>query len=315
MSLMRKALLAGSTNPWLRDRATKTAFVRRSVARFMPGEQIEDALRAAAGAEAAGHHDHPHEARREPDERRGSRGGHAALSRRARSHRRFRARRAHLGQADAARPRSRSRVVRAESRSARRARRSAQELRLDRHGELAVRRSDDRAVQADAREDRPHRHRAPGVSLSNGAGRRVAGPARRRHPHRQRRVPRAAGRRVSRRNRTWTRTSTSCARGSCAEDARTGGRVAAHRDARHRARRSAVGLHRAAQRPGVGLRVRDAVRHPARPAGSGSRARASACACSSATANTGSRGTCAGWPSARPTCGSSCGPCSGRPIQ
>jgi proline dehydrogenase len=45
---MRKALLAGSTNPWLRDRATKTAFVRRSVSRFMPGEQIDDALRAAA---------------------------------------------------------------------------------------------------------------------------------------------------------------------------------------------------------------------------------------------------------------------------
>jgi len=48
MVLMRKLLLAGSTNPWLRDRATKTAFVRRSVSRFMPGEQIEDALRAAA---------------------------------------------------------------------------------------------------------------------------------------------------------------------------------------------------------------------------------------------------------------------------
>ena len=44
---MRKVLLAGSTNPWLRDHATKTAFVRRSVARFMPGEQIEDAVRAA----------------------------------------------------------------------------------------------------------------------------------------------------------------------------------------------------------------------------------------------------------------------------
>src|SRR6188472_2672505 len=47
MSLMRKALLAGSTNPWLRDHATRYGFVRRSVSRFMPGEQIEDALRAA----------------------------------------------------------------------------------------------------------------------------------------------------------------------------------------------------------------------------------------------------------------------------
>ena len=48
MSLMRKVLLAGSTNAWLRDRAAKAAFVRRSVSRFMPGEQIEDALAAAA---------------------------------------------------------------------------------------------------------------------------------------------------------------------------------------------------------------------------------------------------------------------------
>ena len=47
MTLMRKVLLAGSTNAWLRERATRTAFVRRSVSRFMPGERIEDALRAA----------------------------------------------------------------------------------------------------------------------------------------------------------------------------------------------------------------------------------------------------------------------------
>jgi proline dehydrogenase len=47
MSLARKALLAGSTNAWLRERATKTPFVRRSVSRFMPGETMDDALRAA----------------------------------------------------------------------------------------------------------------------------------------------------------------------------------------------------------------------------------------------------------------------------
>jgi proline dehydrogenase len=45
---MRRVLLAGSTNAWLRDRATRTAFVRRAVSRFMPGESVEDALRAAA---------------------------------------------------------------------------------------------------------------------------------------------------------------------------------------------------------------------------------------------------------------------------
>jgi proline dehydrogenase len=47
MSVMRKVLLAGSTNPWLRERATKAAFVKRSVRKFMPGERLEDALQAA----------------------------------------------------------------------------------------------------------------------------------------------------------------------------------------------------------------------------------------------------------------------------
>ena len=46
MSLMRKALLAASTNAWLRDHVTKWGFVRTSVKRFMPGEQFEDALAA-----------------------------------------------------------------------------------------------------------------------------------------------------------------------------------------------------------------------------------------------------------------------------
>ncbi len=47
MSLMRKALLAGSTSPWLREQATKRAFIRKSVSRFMPGETIDEALQAA----------------------------------------------------------------------------------------------------------------------------------------------------------------------------------------------------------------------------------------------------------------------------
>jgi len=47
MSVMRNVLLAGSTNAWLRDRATKAAFVRRAVSAFMPGETIDEALRAA----------------------------------------------------------------------------------------------------------------------------------------------------------------------------------------------------------------------------------------------------------------------------
>lgn len=56
MGLMRSALLAGSRSAWLRDRATRYPFVRRSVSRFMPGERLEDALHAARGLqqEAAG---------------------------------------------------------------------------------------------------------------------------------------------------------------------------------------------------------------------------------------------------------------------
>ena len=47
MSLMRRMLLAGSTNEWLRQQATRRRFVRSAVSRFMPGETIDDALRAA----------------------------------------------------------------------------------------------------------------------------------------------------------------------------------------------------------------------------------------------------------------------------
>jgi proline dehydrogenase len=47
MSLMRSLLLAASQNRWLRDRASRYAFVRRSVSRFMPGETLEAALAAA----------------------------------------------------------------------------------------------------------------------------------------------------------------------------------------------------------------------------------------------------------------------------
>lgn len=47
MSVMRRILLAGSTNTWLRDHATQHGFIKRSVKRFWPGEHVEDALRAA----------------------------------------------------------------------------------------------------------------------------------------------------------------------------------------------------------------------------------------------------------------------------
>ena len=54
MSVARKILLAMSTNAWLRERATKTAFVRRSVSTFMPGERLEDAIGAAAAQQTHG---------------------------------------------------------------------------------------------------------------------------------------------------------------------------------------------------------------------------------------------------------------------
>jgi proline dehydrogenase len=54
MSVARKLLLALSTNAWLRDHATKTAFVRRSVSAFMPGERLEDAMAASATQQAQG---------------------------------------------------------------------------------------------------------------------------------------------------------------------------------------------------------------------------------------------------------------------
>jgi proline dehydrogenase len=52
MSLMRSLLLAASQNTWLREHASHYKFVRRSVARFMPGEEIDDALAAAKLLEA-----------------------------------------------------------------------------------------------------------------------------------------------------------------------------------------------------------------------------------------------------------------------
>lgn len=52
--LMRSTLLWASENRWLRERVPRYRFVRRSVARFMPGEELSDAIRAARGLEAKG---------------------------------------------------------------------------------------------------------------------------------------------------------------------------------------------------------------------------------------------------------------------
>jgi proline dehydrogenase len=47
MGLMRSLLLAGADSRWLREQATKRAFVRRAVSRFMPGESLGEALATA----------------------------------------------------------------------------------------------------------------------------------------------------------------------------------------------------------------------------------------------------------------------------
>ena len=54
MAVIRNLLLAGSENRWLREQATRSVLVRRSVTRFMPGERIDDALGAARELQAAG---------------------------------------------------------------------------------------------------------------------------------------------------------------------------------------------------------------------------------------------------------------------
>src|SRR6266481_9880445 len=47
MGATRALLLAASQNRWLRKHASRYAFVKRSVSRFMPGETLDDAIAAA----------------------------------------------------------------------------------------------------------------------------------------------------------------------------------------------------------------------------------------------------------------------------
>ena len=54
MSVMRTVLLKASESAWLRERATRTAFVRRAVSRFMPGEAFDDMLAATRVMAAQG---------------------------------------------------------------------------------------------------------------------------------------------------------------------------------------------------------------------------------------------------------------------
>ena len=177
---MRKALLWASTNAWMRERAMRTAFVRRSVVKFMPGERIEDAIEAAKAAEAA-------RASTTILTRLGENITRIEEADEVRDHylrvldldQGGRARRADLGQADAARLRPGSRASVSATASTLLARcEAAGNVLLARHGELAVRGRHDRAVQAAARAIADGRHRDSGVSLPDREGHRGARHAR-----------------------------------------------------------------------------------------------------------------------------------------
>ena len=51
---MRRSILAASQSPWMREHAPRFGFMRRTVTRFMPGEDAQDALTAARGLAASG---------------------------------------------------------------------------------------------------------------------------------------------------------------------------------------------------------------------------------------------------------------------
>src|SRR5271155_5886496 len=47
MNPMRRAILAASQNQWIREPAPHFGFMRRAAARFLPGEDVQDAVTAA----------------------------------------------------------------------------------------------------------------------------------------------------------------------------------------------------------------------------------------------------------------------------
>ena len=54
MTITRDAILWAADNAWLREHLPRYRFVRQTVARFMPGERLDDALRAAEDLATAG---------------------------------------------------------------------------------------------------------------------------------------------------------------------------------------------------------------------------------------------------------------------
>ena len=258
--------------PWLRDRATKTAFVRRSVSRFMPGEQIDDALRAAAELKPQGITTILTKLGENLTQRRRSGAGHAALSRRARSDRGVRPRRADLGQADAARPRSRSRALRAQPGSPHRAGRALDNfVWIDMESSPYVDPTLDAVPRGRARRRRASASRLQAYLYRTEKDVESLVPLGAGDPNRQRGVPRAARGRVSE-EVGRRRELLQAVHAAAGADARKPGALLHIATHDIRAGRPAGGVHRATPGAGVRVRVRDAVRHSARPAGCGSRA-------------------------------------------
>jgi proline dehydrogenase len=54
MSLFRSLLLSASQNAWMREHAPRYGFVRKTAARFLPGETLDEALGAARALRAEG---------------------------------------------------------------------------------------------------------------------------------------------------------------------------------------------------------------------------------------------------------------------
>jgi proline dehydrogenase len=54
VGLMRRSILMASQSPWMREHAPRFGFMRRTVTRFMPGEDVQDALTAARSLSANG---------------------------------------------------------------------------------------------------------------------------------------------------------------------------------------------------------------------------------------------------------------------
>jgi proline dehydrogenase len=54
MGLLRRGILMASESPWMREHAPRYGFMRRTVARFMPGEDAQDALAAARTLASSG---------------------------------------------------------------------------------------------------------------------------------------------------------------------------------------------------------------------------------------------------------------------